>query len=69
MKAVLISTINDFPGLGMLGGMKTKDYKACPICLDGVDAEHLSGRMVYQGHRRWLDREHRWRQVAATFTF
>ncbi|CAM8910821.1 unnamed protein product [Rhodiola kirilowii] len=67
MKAAVMSTISDFPVLGMLGGMKTKGYKACPICLDGVDAEHLSGRMVYQGHRRWLDRDHRWRQAANKF--
>ncbi|CAM8940430.1 unnamed protein product [Rhodiola kirilowii] len=67
MKAAVMSTISDFPGLGMLGGMKTKGYKACPICLDGVDAEHLFGRMVYQGHRRWLDRDHRCRQATNKF--
>ncbi|CAM8883173.1 unnamed protein product [Rhodiola kirilowii] len=67
MKAATMSTISDFPGLGMLGGMKTKGYKACPICLDGVDAEHLAERMVYQGLRRWLDRDHRWRQAADKF--
>ncbi|CAM8922407.1 unnamed protein product [Rhodiola kirilowii] len=67
MKAAVISTISDFPGLGMLGGMKTKGYKACPICLDCVDTEHLYGRMVYQGHRRWVDRDHRWRQAADKF--
>ncbi|CAM8978092.1 unnamed protein product [Rhodiola kirilowii] len=67
MKAAIMSTISDFPGLGMLGGMKTKGYKACPICLDDVDAAHLSGRMVYQGHHRWLDRDHRWRQAADKF--
>ncbi|CAM8892483.1 unnamed protein product [Rhodiola kirilowii] len=67
MKATVMWTISDFPGLGMLGGMKTKGYKAFPICFDGVDAEHLSGRMVYQGHRRWLNRDHRWRQAADKF--
>ncbi|CAM8989899.1 unnamed protein product [Rhodiola kirilowii] len=54
MKASVLWMINDFPGLCMLGGLKTKGYKACPLCLDDVDAKHLEGRMSYQGHRRWL---------------
>ncbi|CAM8996507.1 unnamed protein product [Rhodiola kirilowii] len=61
MKAAVISTISDFLGLGMLGGLKTKGYKACPLCLDDIDAIHLTGRMSYQGHRRWLPRDHAWR--------
>ncbi|CAM8993248.1 unnamed protein product [Rhodiola kirilowii] len=67
MKAAVISTISDFPGLGMLGGLKCKGYKACPMCLDDIDAQHLRGRMSYQGHRRWLDREHPWRYAASKF--
>ncbi|KAL9667125.1 hypothetical protein QQ045_001474 [Rhodiola kirilowii] len=58
MKAAVMWTISDFPGLGMLGGLKTKGYKACPICLDEIDASHLTGRMSYQGHRRWLPKDH-----------
>ncbi|CAM8929114.1 unnamed protein product [Rhodiola kirilowii] len=54
MKAVVISTISDFLGLGMLRGLKTKGYKACPLCLDDIDATHSTGRMSCQGHRRWL---------------
>ncbi|CAM8954041.1 unnamed protein product [Rhodiola kirilowii] len=56
MKAAMMWTISDFPGLGMLGGLKSKGYKACPICLDDVNAIHLAGRMSYQGQRRWLIR-------------
>ncbi|CAM8982554.1 unnamed protein product [Rhodiola kirilowii] len=58
MKAAVISTISDFLGLGMLGGLNTKGYKACPLCLDDIDATHLTGRMSYQGRRRWLPRDH-----------
>ncbi|CAM8917183.1 unnamed protein product [Rhodiola kirilowii] len=54
MKAAVMWTISDFVGLGMLGGLKTKGYKASPLCLDEIDATHLTGRMLYQGHRRWL---------------
>ncbi|CAM8928535.1 unnamed protein product [Rhodiola kirilowii] len=67
MKAAVIWTISDFPGLGMLGGLKTKGYKACPLCLDEVDAEHIKGRMSYQGHRRWLDKNHPWRRAPQKF--
>ncbi|CAM8932792.1 unnamed protein product [Rhodiola kirilowii] len=67
MRAAVLWTISDFPGLGMLGGLKSKGYKACPICLDEVDSQHLAGRMCYQGHRRWLDLDHPWRQAASKF--
>ncbi|CAM8902665.1 unnamed protein product [Rhodiola kirilowii] len=67
MRAAVMWTISDFPGLGMLGGLKSKGYKACPICLDDVDAHHLAGRMSYQGHRRWLDRDHSWRHAPSKF--
>ncbi|CAM8982469.1 unnamed protein product [Rhodiola kirilowii] len=67
MKEAVISTISDFPGLGMLGGIKTKGYKACPLCLDGVDASFVGGRMAYQGHRRWLSKDHAWRKAFDKF--
>ncbi|CAM8975732.1 unnamed protein product [Rhodiola kirilowii] len=67
MKAAVIWTISDFPGLGMLGGLKSKGYKACPMCLDDVDSIHLAGRMSYQGHRRWLDTNHSWRHQPTKF--
>ncbi|CAM8892935.1 unnamed protein product [Rhodiola kirilowii] len=67
MKVAVMWTITDFPGLGMLGGLKCKGYKACPLCLDEIDSQHLAGRMSYQGHRRWLDKDHSWRQMANKF--
>ncbi|CAM8948489.1 unnamed protein product [Rhodiola kirilowii] len=67
MRAAVMWTISDFPGLGMLGGLKSKGYKACPICLEDVDAHHLAGRMSYQGHHRWLDRDHPWRHAPKKF--
>lgn len=67
MKAAVLWTISDFPGSGMLGGHKTKGYRACPICLDAIDAVHLGGTMCYQGHRRWLDKDHAWRRASDKF--
>ena len=49
MRAAVMGTISDFPGLGMLGGIQTKGYTACPICLDDIVAVHNNGRMSYQG--------------------
>lgn len=54
MRVSVSWTISDFPELGMLGGIKTSGYKTCPICLDGIDANHSDNRMSYMGHRRWL---------------
>ncbi|CAM8905199.1 unnamed protein product [Rhodiola kirilowii] len=67
MKAVVLWMISDFSGLGMLGGLKTKGYKACPLCLDDVDAKYLAGRMSYQGHCRWLPKTHLWRKQKDKF--
>ncbi|KAL9665085.1 hypothetical protein QQ045_020494 [Rhodiola kirilowii] len=67
MKAAVMWTISDFPSLGMLGGLKTKGYKACPLCLDKIDANHLCGRMSYQGHRRWLPSTYPWRNATQKF--
>ena len=67
MRAAVMWTISDFPGLGMLGGIQTKGYKACPLCLDHVDSVNLTGRMAYQGHRRWLPEDHVWRFAADKF--
>ncbi|KAL9685092.1 hypothetical protein QQ045_022539 [Rhodiola kirilowii] len=38
MKVAVMSTIRNFSCMGMLGGLNTKEYKACPICLDEIDA-------------------------------
>ncbi|CAM8940236.1 unnamed protein product [Rhodiola kirilowii] len=67
MKVAVMWTISDFSGLDMLGGVKTKGYKPCPICLDEVDAIHLIGRMAYQEHHRWLPKNHEWRKAGHKF--
>ncbi|CAM8954763.1 unnamed protein product [Rhodiola kirilowii] len=57
MRVAVMWTISDFPGLGMLGGIQTKGYKACPECLDNIDSKYSNKRMSYQGHRRWLPKK------------
>ena len=67
MKAAVLWTISDFPGLGMLGGIQTKGFKACPLCLDDIDSVHSHCRTSYRGSRRWLCRTHWLRTQAARF--
>ena len=67
MKVAVMWTISDFPRLGMLGGIQTKGYKACPICLDDTDAKFSHGRMSYMRARRWLDMNHEFRVQGRNF--
>jgi hypothetical protein len=62
MRAAVLWTISDFPGLGMLGGIQTKGYKACPICLDDLDGQHSHNRTYYVGARKDLEDNHPYRK-------
>jgi hypothetical protein len=66
MHVAVMWTISDFPGLGMLGGIQTKGYKACPICLDDIDGEYGRNRMYYHGTRKGLPINHRYRRGSHT---
>ncbi|XP_057760336.1 uncharacterized protein LOC130980698 [Arachis stenosperma] len=63
MRAALMWTISDFPGLGNLSGWNTYGGRACPTC--NLDAETrrltFSQKWCYMGHRRFLNRNHRYR--------
>ena len=67
IRAVVMWTISDFPGYGMLYSHTTQGYKACPICLENVDASRHTYKIVYLGHRRWLPMNHEWRLDADAF--
>ena len=41
IKGILIATITDLPGWGLLSGEKTKGYTGCVECLDDTDAVNL----------------------------
>ena len=51
----------------MLSSHTTQGYKACPICLENVDASRHADKIVYLGHRRWLPMNHEWRLDADAF--
>ncbi|XP_074351470.1 uncharacterized protein LOC141690582 [Apium graveolens] len=69
LKAILLWTINDFPAYGNLLGCVNKGYKSCPICGDNTVAKYLSHsrNMCFQGHRRYLPRQHPYRRQKAAF--
>ena len=69
LKAMLFGTISDFPAYGFLAGYSVKGYYACPWCGDEIDNLRLkhSKKCVYMGHRRWLHRNHRYKNMQLAF--
>ncbi|GLU11621.1 hypothetical protein SLE2022_283550 [Rubroshorea leprosula] len=69
MRAVVLWTISDLPGLSSLSGYSARGMYACPYC--GFDTESLwlvhSRKYCYMGHRRWLEADHIYRQDAQSF--
>ncbi|XP_074322757.1 uncharacterized protein LOC141659727 [Apium graveolens] len=63
LRASLLWTISDFPGLAMLSGWSTKGRLAFPVCNYETSSMYLkhSRKMCYMDHRRFLHPEHPWR--------
>jgi hypothetical protein len=63
LRAVLLWTIHDFPGYGIVGGFSHQGYAACPWCGPDLGAQHLTelGKQMYSGTRRWLPEDHLYR--------
>ncbi|XP_058759362.1 uncharacterized protein LOC131632633 [Vicia villosa] len=63
MRAALLWTISDFPGLSILSWWNTYTGLACPTC--NFDAEPCrlphSKKWCFMGHRRFLSKNHRFR--------
>ncbi|XP_013617060.1 PREDICTED: uncharacterized protein LOC106323494 [Brassica oleracea var. oleracea] len=69
MRAALMWTISDFPGLGNLSGWNTYTASACPSCnYDGIGQRLRHGKKnCFIGHRRFLPPDHGFRQITAHF--
>ncbi|XP_042405093.1 uncharacterized protein LOC121995413 [Zingiber officinale] len=67
MRAVLLWTITDFPGLGCLSGWNTYAKNACPTCADKTDAVYLNNgrKWSFKGHRRFLPRDSKIRTMTS----
>ena len=69
MRGMLLWTIHDYPAYTLIAGQSGKGYAGCPICGEGTYAEHSkeANKTLFLGHRRWLNRNHRWRAARAAF--
>ena len=71
MKAAVITTVQDYPGLGYFSGQVIQGFYACVRCKDGTTYLQLqkdgSSKTVYPGSRRWLPMNHAWRKQGHLF--
>ncbi|XP_010424636.1 PREDICTED: uncharacterized protein LOC104709773 [Camelina sativa] len=69
MRAAIMWTISDFPGLGNLSGWNIYTTSACPSCnFDGTGQRLRHGKKnCFQGHRRFLPQDHDFRQNITNF--
>ncbi|KAK7258274.1 hypothetical protein RIF29_23845 [Crotalaria pallida] len=69
MRAALMWTISDFPGLGTLSGWNTYTEFACPTCNFDTTSCRLKhgGKWCFMGHRRFLERGHKFRVNRSIF--
>ncbi|XP_040378242.1 uncharacterized protein LOC102718885 isoform X1 [Oryza brachyantha] len=69
LRAAIIYTITDFPGLGYAAGCVTSGKLACPHCNSQTCSIRLrnGGKTCYMAHRRFLDANHKFRFYEASF--
>lgn len=69
LRAALLWTLNDFPALAYLYGWSTGGKYACPSCATLTKSFRLKkgGKFCYMGHRRWLPRDHKYRELNSQF--
>ena len=70
MRAVLMWTLHDFPAYGLLSGLTTKGFKACPVCGPHTISRRskiLRKNVYCNCHRRYLPRDHYFRGADAAF--
>ncbi|KAL2345210.1 hypothetical protein Fmac_006495 [Flemingia macrophylla] len=69
MRAALMWTISDFPGLGTLSGWNTHTSLACPTCnFDTAFCWLNNGKKYsFMGHRRFLEKGHKFRLNRSRF--
>ena len=69
LRALLFTTIQDYPAYGNLSGHTVKGKTACPICEDGTEGKWLSasGKMVFMEYRHYLPEDHPYRKQKKVF--
>ena len=58
-----------FPVYGLVSRQQMKGYKGCPICIEDIKAEYSQclHKVIYMGHMRYLEENHRWRHARRAF--
>ena len=74
MRAVLITTVQDYLGYRYVTGQVCHGYSRCTRFMDDMMSQQLtsrkygwSGKTVYMGHRRWLEKDDPWRNRGDLF--
>src|SRR3954469_19406551 len=72
MKAAVITTVQDYHGLGYFSGQVVQGFCACVRCMDNTTYHQLekdpgSLKTVFQVSRRWLPKKHPWRKLGHLF--
>jgi hypothetical protein len=60
LRAILMWTIHDYPMYGLVSRCVHQGYKTCLSCEPNITSRHFVelGKVVYEGSRRWLARDH-----------
>ena len=74
MRAALMTTVHDYLGYGYTSGQVCHGYCGCTRFMDDTMSQQLtstkdgrSGKIVYMGHRRWLEKDDPWRKCGDLF--
>ena len=70
LRAVLMWTLHNFPAYGLLSGLTTKGFKACPVCGPHTISRRskiLQKNVYCNCHRRYLPQDHHFRGAHAAF--
>ena len=64
MRATLMTTVHDYLGYEYTAGQVCHGYCGCTRCMDDTTSQQLtstkdggSGKIVYMGHHRWLEKD------------
>ena len=70
MRVVLMWTLHNFPAYGLISGLTTKGFKACPVCGPHTISRRskiLRKNIYCNCHQRYLPRDHYFRGADAAF--
>jgi hypothetical protein len=70
LRAALMWTLHDFPAYGLISGLTTKGFKACPVCGPYTKSRRskvLRKNVYCNCHRRYLREDHYFRGAVDAF--